>query len=217
MATAAIVCPNPRDLILMRGDWAPDALDSVLRTFNPRSDLGLLVKRAARYLPLDEAMELIDKMASVVVMESSLFGVLHRDGVNHDLGLLSRKVVTTTGVTYLCTYLSGAVSGANLKFHGLGTGTGAEASGDTALGTELTTEYATDNTRPTGTSVASTNTFTSAATNTIDSGTPAVTEHGLFSASSAGTLWDRSKFSAINMVAADGLTTTYVATFAAGG
>jgi hypothetical protein len=46
-----------------------------------------------------------------------------------------------------------------------------------------------------------------------------VTEHGLFSASSAGTLWDRSKFSAINLVGAngDGLQTTYDMTASAGG
>ena len=49
-------------------------------------------------------------------------------------------------------------------------------------------------------------------------------EHGIFSASSAGTLWDRTKFSAINLVGAngDGIQSTYDMTasgagFSAGG
>jgi hypothetical protein len=45
-----------------------------------------------------------------------------------------------------------------------------------------------------------------------------VTEHGLFSASSAGTLWDRTTFSAINLVGASGdaLQSTYTLTITAG-
>jgi len=46
----------------------------------------------------------------------------------------------------------------------------------------------------------------------------ASTEHGIFSAASAGTLWDRSKFTAINLVAgSDSLQTQYDMTASAGG
>lgn len=142
-------------------------------------------------------------------------------GTVWDLGLLSRKVVTTAGVNYLVDALQNLTEPENFKYHGYGTGTNAEASGDTGLQTELTTEYASDNTRPTGsqTEGASANIYRTVGTLSPDSGgTLAITEHGIFSASSAGTLLDRSKFSAINLVAgSDSLQTTYDLTLSAGG
>lgn len=99
---------------------------------------------------------------------------------------------------------------ATFKFHGIGTGVTAAAEGDTGLGTELTTQYNPDNTRATGSQTTNgANVYRSVGTNTIDSGTPAVTEWGLFTASSAGTMWSRVVFSAINLVANDSLQTTY--------
>lgn len=147
--------------------------------------------------------------------------VLHADGSVTDYGLLGRRVVTTAGVTEVCTRFAGtsAASIANFKYHGYGTGTNAESSSDTALQTELTTQYATDSTRPTGSQSASTNTYTTVGTLTPDSGgTIAVTEHGIFSASSSTTLLDRTKFSAVNLdsTAGDSLQTTYILTLPAG-
>jgi hypothetical protein len=106
-----------------------------------------------------------------------------------------------------------------MKYHGLGTGSTAEANGDTALVTELTTEYNPNSTRATGTTTeASATVFESVATNTLD-GTPgaALREHGLFSASSAGVLWDRTVFAAITLSSGDGLQSTYDMTASAGG
>lgn len=150
---------------------------------------------------------------------------LHRgDDALVDYGLASLRVVTTAGVKYICDDLNaGGTEVSNLKFHGFGTGVTAEAVGDTALVTELTTQYAVDSTRPTGSQASatvSTNaTYTTVATLSPDSGgTIAITEHGIFSASSAGTLLDRSLFSAVNLVAAsDSLQATYVLTANSGG
>jgi hypothetical protein len=150
----------------------------------------------------------------------ALYGrVIHADGSEDDLGLISLRVVTTAGVTAICSHLNN--NGATIStfnFHGYGTGGAAEAVGNTALTTELTTEYVVNSTRPTGSQAASTNTYTTVGTLSPDSGgTIAVTEHGVFSASSAGTLLDRSLFSAVNLVAsADSLQTTYVLTLPAG-
>jgi hypothetical protein len=60
---------------------------------------------------------------------------------------------------------------------------------------------------------------TTVGTNTLDSGTPALREHGVFSASSAGTLWDRTLFASITLdgTAGDGLQSTYQLTCSAGG
>lgn len=138
-------------------------------------------------------------------------------------GLVGQRVVTTAGVGYIVDAFQNLVELENMKYHGFGTGTGAEASGDTALGTEFTTEYATDNTRPTGTTTegASANIYRTVATFSPDSGgTLAVTEHGVFSqaAVAGGVVLDRTKFSAVNLVAsADSLQATYELTCAAGG
>lgn len=149
--------------------------------------------------------------------------VTRGDGRVIDLGLASLRVITTAGVNYLVDAFQNTTEPENLKFHGFGTGTNAEASGDTALQTEETTQYATDNTRPTGTTTegASANIYRTVATYSPDSGgTRAITEHGVFSqaATGGGTLWDRSVFSAVNLVAgSDSLQATYEATFTAGG
>jgi shikimate 5-dehydrogenase len=122
-------------------------------------------------------------------------------------------------VTAICSHLNAAaVTISTFNFHGYGTGGAAEAVGNTTLTTELTTEYVVNSTRPTGSQGASTNTYTTVGTLSPDSGgTIAITEHGIFSASSAGTLLDRSLFSAVNLVAsADSLQTTYILTLPAG-
>jgi len=139
-----------------------------------------------------------------------------------DYGLLSTRLVTNNGVAFIVDAFQNLVELENLHFHGYGTGTNAEAAGDSALQTELTTQYATDNVRPTGTTTESAaNIYRTVATLSPDSGgTIAVTEHGIFSqaATGGGTLLDRSVFSAVNLVAgSDSLQTTYDLTLTAGG
>lgn len=138
-----------------------------------------------------------------------------------DYGVLSTRVVTTAGVNFLVDCLQGTVEPELLRFHGYGTGVVAEATADTALGTELTTQYATDNTRPTGSQGegATANVYRTTATLAPDA-TVAITEHGIFSqaAVAGGTLWDRSVFSAVNLTGGvDSLQTQYDLTVSAGG
>lgn len=146
--------------------------------------------------------------------------VVKANGREIDLGLASLRVVTNNGVNYIVQVFTGVGSLANLKYHGLGTGTVAEAAGDTALGTELTTQYNPDNTRATGTTVVggSANIYHTVATNTVDAAA-AVTEHGILSqaATGGGTLLDRSVFSVVNLANGDSLQSTYDLTFNAGG
>ncbi len=148
--------------------------------------------------------------------------IVRGGGERIDLGIISTRVVTTAGVTKVVDALrnNDVATIALFKFHGMGTGTTAEAIGDTALVTELTTEYVTNSTRPTGTQTNNGATvYQTVATVTLDSGTPAITEHGVFSASSAGTLLDRSVFSAVNLVGSnsDAIQFTYNLTISAGG
>lgn len=142
--------------------------------------------------------------------------VTHADGSVTDYGVLGRHLVVTAGKNFLAACFPNTNEPENMKYHGYGTGNTAAAAGDTALQTEETTQYATDNTRPTGSQSSSTNTYTTAATYSPDSGgTRAITEWGLLSqaATGGGTLFDRQVFSAVNLVAsADSLTTTYTLT-----
>jgi hypothetical protein len=149
------------------------------------------------------------------------------DGTHIDLGLASLRLVTTVGVKYICDdFNAGANDVASMKFHGIGTGGTAEAVGDTILVTEITTQYSTDNVRPTGTQASatvSTNaTYTTVGTITVDASV-AATEHGIFSqaatgaASAANTLLDRSLFTVVNLASGDSLQATYVLTVNSGG
>jgi hypothetical protein len=147
--------------------------------------------------------------------------VFRGDGTVDELGLASLRVVTDVGVQFIVDAFQNTTELENLKFHGYGTGGAAEAVGNTALTTEETTQYVSDNVRPTGSTTegASANIYRTVATYSPDSGgTRAITEHGVFSATSAGTLLDRSLFSTVNLVASsDSLQTTYDCTFSSGG
>lgn len=140
-----------------------------------------------------------------------------------DLGLASLRLVTDAGVAYIVDALQGTTEPENLKFHGFGTGTTAESAAQTALVTEETTQYAPDNTRPTGSLAegATANIFRTVGTYAPDTGgTRAITEHGIFSqaATGGGTMLDRSVFSAVNLVAgSDSLQATYEWTLPSGG
>lgn len=160
------------------------------------------------------------KQLNLPVFYGSLhLAVIKRDGRRVDYGLASLRVVTTVGVGFLVDALQGTVEPEIMKYHGIGTGTNAEAVGDTALQTELTTQYSSDNTRATGslTEGASANIFRTLGTNTVDA-TVAITEHGILSqaATGGGVLLDRSVFAAVNLTSGDSLASTYDLTLTAG-
>jgi hypothetical protein len=136
--------------------------------------------------------------------------VIRADGSQETHGLVSTRVVTTAGVNYLVDCLQGSVEPEILKYHGMGTGNTAEAVGDTALVAEVET-------RATGTLAegASANIFRTVGTITATTAR-VVVEHGIFSASSSGTLLDRSVFSAINLANGDSIQFTYELTLPAG-
>lgn len=100
----------------------------------------------------------------------------------------------------------------DFKYHDSGTGVGAEAAGDTALGTPW------GGARDTGTQLegATANIYKSVATTTYD-GDYAITEHGLFNVGAAGTLMDRTKFAAVNVSNTEKIEFTYQLTLSSGG
>lgn len=156
----------------------------------------------------------------VATIHGKLTLQVNRGGVVHDLGIGGYRVVTDVGVAFIVDAFQNTKELENLKYHAFGTGTTAEAANQTALVTELTTEYATDNTRPTGTTAegATANIYQTVASLDPDSAV-AITEHGIFdqAANSGGTLLDRTKFAAINLAATgDTLQATYELTLTSG-
>lgn len=145
--------------------------------------------------------------------------VLKSDGSIIDYGLVSLRVVTNTGVNSIVDAFQGLFTLSNFKYHGIGTGSTAEAASDSALVNELTTQYTVDSTRATGTLTegASANIFRSIATNTVDAAVT-ITEHGIFSQAAAGggALLDRSVFGGIALSNGDSLQSTYELSFPAG-
>ncbi len=125
------------------------------------------------------------------------------------------KVVTTAFVNDLVDTLKGDSTPydnfKNYKYHASGTGTANEAISDVALGAQV-------GSRVVGTQIegSGTNIYQSVGVITY-TGTYAITEHGLFNASSNGTLMDRTKFPAINVLADDSILFTFTITFNAGG
>ena len=129
------------------------------------------------------------------------------------------KVVTTAFVEFVVDQLQAEDSTfGDFKFHHSGTGVGAEAVGDTALGTPV------EDAREVGTQAEGAATiYQSVATETYGD-SYAITEHGLFLSAGAGgppvtggTMMDRTKFDAINVVATNQIQFTFQITFAAGG
>lgn len=145
---------------------------------------------------------------------------IRADGEITELGLASMRVVTTAGVGFIVDAFQNIVELEIMKFHGIGTGGTAEASGDTALVTESTTALNPDSTRATGTTIegASANIYRTVGTLTVDASV-ACTEHGVFSqaATGGGTLLDRSLFSVVNLASGDSIQATYDLTLSAGG
>ena len=122
------------------------------------------------------------------------------------------KVVTTAFVDFIVDQLQTETSAfGDFKYHDSGTGTGDEAAANTALGTPC------GDARDTGTQTETDHdTYKSVATHTYDEAL-AITEHGLFNASSDGTLMDRTKFAAINVVNGNQIEFTFEISFTAGG
>lgn len=115
------------------------------------------------------------------------------------------NVVTTNGKEYMASFLYSAAAAASTftaKYIAIGTGTSAESAADTALGTESA--------RHTGTvSYVSGQIYQVTATFATGAGTGAITEYGLLSSSTAGTLVSRDIETAVNKGANDTLTVVY--------
>lgn len=116
------------------------------------------------------------------------------------------NLVVQTGLNYIASRMKDA-SATAMTHMAVGTNNTAAANGDTALGAEVSLSR----TALTSTNVT-TNSVAYACTFAAGTGTGALTEAGIFDASSSGTMLARTVFSTVNKGAADSLTITWTVT-----
>ena len=148
--------------------------------------------------------------------------LIKADGNVYNYGIVSTRMITDAGVNFIVDAFQDTAELETLKFHGIGTGSIAEAKSNTGLGGELATAVYTANARATGSQGEdAANIYRTTATNTVTvvNGTVGITEHGIFSNATRGTgiLLDRSIFSVINLSSGDSLETQYNLTISSGG
>lgn len=113
------------------------------------------------------------------------------------------NLVVTAGKGFVASRMIG--TSANVMSHmAVGSGSTAAAAGDTALGSELG--------RTTTSASVSGAVVTYSSTFAAGTGTGAVTEAGLFNASSSGTMLCRTVFSVVNKGASDSMTVSWTVT-----
>jgi hypothetical protein len=124
------------------------------------------------------------------------------DGTSEEFDF--KNLVVTVGKEFVASRMVGTAS--NVMSHmALGSGTTAPAAGNTTLGTELGRVALAG-------AVAASNVVTYTATFSAGTATGAVTEAGIFNASSAGTMLCRTVFSVVNKGVDDALSVTWTIT-----
>ena len=123
--------------------------------------------------------------------------------VNNEVVQETNNLVVTAGKNWVADRMNNANT--VMTHMAVGTGTTAAAAGDTALGTQL------DRNTLTSTTVTN-NTIEYACTWAAGDGTAAITEAGIFNASTAGDMFARTKFAVVNKGAADSMTITWTIT-----
>lgn len=161
----------------------------------------------------NQAAKLFTGLTGIPTMTAELSLVLNKaNGQRIDYGVVGYRVVTTAFVTFLVDQLQTETSVfGDFKFHDSGVGTTAENVTDTAM------ETTDGESRSTGTQTESSATAYRSVGTLSYTTTKAITGHGLFNDASAGTLMDRTVFSAVNVVNGDSISFTYTLTCSAGG
>jgi hypothetical protein len=218
------------ELTIIRKDaWIPEELKYKIKNFHPKSELGKAISECLRFLPLEQAAELVDRISSCIILESSLAVVVRyqpdsparRGGpLVEDRGIVSRKKVTTEGVTALCVAWGSATFGA--IYMGMSTLSTAEANTDTCANrfdtaNEIAANHYAGSVRPTCTHVESTNTVPLVGVHTQTTAGDTIESHGILTSATRteGSLWDRSLTGTTVLAVNDTLTATYTLTASA--
>lgn len=137
--------------------------------------------------------------------------ILRANGDVVDVGVVSRRAVTDTGVQFIANAFLNTTEPENMNFHGSGTGNAGELAADTTLAAEVADARASGAQTSPGNGA-----YRTVATQTYG-GARAIVEHAVFSASTSGTMLDRSVFAVMNVGNGDQIQWTYTITFNSGG
>ena len=116
-----------------------------------------------------------------------------------------KNLVVTAGLTFICSRMKDTTKGA-MSHMALGTGTTAAGAGQTDLVSIAGSRVALDSTTPGTSNIVYVATFGPG----VSSG--AITEAGIFNASSAGTMLCRTVFPVVNKQSGDSMTVTWTVT-----
>ena len=118
-----------------------------------------------------------------------------------------KNLVVTTGKTYIASKMIATTnSPASMTHMGIGTGTTTPGASDTALQTPAGARQGLSGSSATGNAITYTATFAAGI------GTGAITEAGIFNASSSGTMLCRTTFPVVNKASGDTIAVTWVVT-----
>ena len=131
--------------------------------------------------------------------------VIHDESGKQKENFTIPNLVVTTGLAYIASRMKDATATA-MTHMTVGTGNTAAAAGNTALETQLGSRVALTSTTVTSNSTAYVATFGAGV------GTGALTEAGIFNASTSGTMLCRTVFAVINKGASDTMTITWTIT-----
>ena len=131
--------------------------------------------------------------------------VIHDDSGKQKENFTIPNLVVTTGLAYIASRMKDATATA-MTHMAVGTGSTAAAAGNTALETQLGSRVALTSTTVTSNSIAYVASFGAGVA------TGALTEAGIFNASTSGTMLCRTVFAVINKGAADTMTITWTIT-----
>ena len=143
-----------------------------------------------------------------ILKPTGLVTIVHKNAAGDILSEQKVKnLVVTSGKNHIAAKIAATTnSPASMTHRSIGTGTVSPSAGDTGLGTEASTRASLSAT------VVSTNTVTYTATFVAGNGTGAITEAGIFNASTGGTMLCRTTFSAVNKASGDSIAITWVVT-----
>ena len=131
--------------------------------------------------------------------------VIHDDSGKQKENFTIPNLVVTTGLAYIASRMKDATATA-MTHMTVGTGNTAAAAGNTALETQLGSRVALTSTTVTSNSIAYVASFGAGVA------TGALTEAGIFNASTSGTMLCRTVFAVINKGASDTMTITWTIT-----
>src|ERR1051325_59763 len=69
---ALATAPHHRLQLVQKHAWVPEYLDARLRSFNPTSELGKIIKATFDHLPLEQSLELLERFTASIVFEATL-------------------------------------------------------------------------------------------------------------------------------------------------